>query len=211
MTLPVIFSSAALPIMSSEIGMPQHSGGFGKVMHINQRLSIAIALPLSTVIMFLGDWIMRLYGRDFVDGTPILIGIVLAMAIAAIGNVTGSAIQARGHMWFGTLQNVSRGAILLGFVWLGAAPWGARAYALGMAVAYLIVTGWAFAYLRRDLPEGMLRQTALPVVYVVLLAGICLVLTPIQRLSVSIPALLTSCLVSASIAGVLPRRKAIYR
>ena len=207
MSLPVIFSSAALPIMSAHMGMEDGSPGFGKVMHMNQRLSILIVVPLSTLIMFLGDWIMRLYGRDFSDGTPILLGIVLGMTVSAIGNATGSAIQAKGKMWFGTLLNLSRGAILLGFVLLGSRAWGARSYALGTAVAYLLITGWSYAYLRKDLPSGMLRQMTLAVAYISFIALVCLFLTPRLRLFASLPAVLVSIFVSSIVSQSLSLEK----
>jgi len=210
MTLPAIFCNTALPILSSEQGVENGAIGFRKVMDMTQRLSILIVVPLSTLIMFLADWIMRLYGLDFSDGTPVLLGIVLGMTISAIGSVMASGITAKGMMWFGVLQNLSWGAILLWFVWIGARDWGAKSFALGFAVAYMILTVWSYVYLRKDLPPGMFKQTALAVGYVSMLAGICLILTPGLLLYLFLPALVVSAVVSMTVSRLLPPGKLVY-
>jgi len=196
MTLPALFSNAALPILSSEQGVEHSSTGYGKVMDMTQGLSILAAVPLSIIIMFLSDWIMRMYGRDFSDGTPVLLGVVFGITISAIGSAAGVGIAAKGIMWLGALLNLIWGAVLLAFVWALAPVWGAKSFALGFAVAYFILLVWSYWVLRRDLPNGMLKRTFSAAGYLLLVTLLSLCLSPVVRAILAGPMFVVSALVS---------------
>jgi O-antigen/teichoic acid export membrane protein len=192
-TLPNILCSAALPILSSE---QTNQDTYRSVMGITQSLSILVAVPLGTFVMFISDPLMRMYGRGFVDGGPVLIGVALGITISAIGSAMGSAIAARGLMWFGGLQNLSWGAILLAFVAYGGSRWGARAFALGFAVAYLFLALWSYIYFKADLPPRMFRRTLWAVGYIGVLGFVSAAIGPSARLWLAAPACFLSCIVS---------------
>jgi O-antigen/teichoic acid export membrane protein len=188
MMLPSTFCAAALPIISAEQARPDNDLGYRKVMGLTQGLSLLVVLPLSTLIIFLGDWIMLLYGKDFSEGAPILIGITLGISVSAIGSAAGAGIQAKGMMWFGVLQNLTWGVVLIGFVWCLGPIWGAKSYALGFAVTYLVLLIWSYWVIRSDLPRGMLKRTFSAAGYLVLMSGLSLCLSPPVRQLLALPA-----------------------
>lgn len=196
MMLPALLCNAALPILSAEQGKENDPAGYGKVMDVTQSLSILFAVPLSTLIMFLGHWIMGLYGPDFSDGTPVLLGVMFGITISAIGSAAGAGIIAKGMMWFGTLQNLTWGAVLLAFVWTLAPIWGAKSFALGFAVTYFVLLAWSYWVLRQDLPNGMLKRTFSAAGYLLLVTLLCLSLPPVVRAILAAPVFTVSILVS---------------
>jgi O-antigen/teichoic acid export membrane protein len=181
----------ALPLMASSVD-PQRSDDFGKTLLLTQSLTVAIVVPAGALLMFLADPIMGLYGKEFVHGAPVLIGVVCSIMITSIGSSAGAAIEARGKMWRGLALNLSWGAVLITVVWLSAGTWGARALAFGSAIAYLVMSLWGFLYVRSDLPPGMLPRLFRTLGFIVCLTTVCVLLPPMARTVLAVPvALLT--------------------
>ncbi len=191
MLLPSVLLRVALPLMASSLDT-QRSGDFGKTLLMTQSLTVAIVLPAGTFLMFSSDWIMGLYGREFSNGAPVLIGVICSIMISSIGSAAGTAIEARGKMWRGLVLNLSWAVALIAIVWLSAGKWGAQSLAFGSAVAYLMLSLWGFLYVRSDLPPGMLRRLFWTLGFTICLTAVCLVLPPAARTISALPlALLT--------------------
>jgi O-antigen/teichoic acid export membrane protein len=191
MLLPTVLLRVALPLMASSVD-PQRSDDFGKTLLLTQSLTVAIVVPAGALLMFLADPIMGLYGKEFVHGAPVLIGVVCSIMITSIGSSAGAAIEARGKMWRGLALNLSWGAVLITVVWLSAGTWGARALAFGSAIAYLVMSLWGFLYVASDLPPGMLPRLFRTLGFIVCLTTVCVLLPPMARTVLALPvALLT--------------------
>jgi O-antigen/teichoic acid export membrane protein len=195
MFLPSVLIRVALPLMASSLEPPR-AADFGKTVLLTQGLTISIALPVGALFMFLSDWIMGLYGKEFAHGTPVLIGVVGSLMISSIGSGTGTILEARGKLWRGVLLNLSWGMVLIASVWAFADPWGARALAFGSMLAYLVLSLWGFLYVAADLPRGMLRRLFSALGYTVALTIVCVALSPRGRLLLALPAVLLTAYVT---------------
>lgn len=192
MFIPSMILQAVLPVMSETNSRDELKPSFRKTLDLTQSVLLAITLPIGTVLMYLSDSIMWLYGVEFRTGSTVLIGIVSGALISSIGASTGPALQAKGRIWIGVLFNLTYGIILLGIVFLSAKRLGASSIAYGSAISYLILTVWSFLYIRKDLPEGMLKRVALSLLFVVFITCVCLYIKPIQRYYLAVPICVSS-------------------
>ncbi len=165
--LPSVFASVTLPILSSE----QHSRGprFRSMLEMSQGLSIVAVVPVAALIMCSSGLIVKLYGRDFADASPVLLGIVVGAAIAAIASAGGPGIRARGKIWIETLQNLTWALVYVSFAALFCRRYGALALSIGFAAACLIHSVWSYLYLyfAGDVTPAMLRRIAAAMAYVI--------------------------------------------
>jgi O-antigen/teichoic acid export membrane protein len=194
MLLPSVLIRVALPLMASSVH-PERSSEFGKTLVLTQSLTVAVVLPAGALLMFLADFIMGLYGPEFVHGAPVLIGVICSIMISSIGSAAGAAIEARGKMWRGLALNLSWGLVLIAIVWFSVGDYGARALAFGSAIAYLVLSLWGFLYVREDLPPGMLPRLFLTLGFILCLTVACVAVPPRMRAIAAVPvALLTGLL-----------------
>jgi len=195
MFLPGILLQVALPLLSTSADQSEGDSTFTRVFESTQNVTVALVFPLMTLIMFLSDVIVRLYGESFASGGPVVVAVAFTVAIMAVGAATGPLIQAKGRMWLGFGINVSWGVITLLFVWLTAQRGGALSIDYGIALGHLLTTLWALPFLRKELPKGMLRRVFEAIVVSVAVLVVASVLTPTQRLIFAVPAVfLVSCI-----------------
>ncbi|MCB4790964.1 MAG: oligosaccharide flippase family protein [Elusimicrobia bacterium] len=206
--LPSIFCSAALPILSSEQNSKPGNCG---TLDITQKVTISIILPFFTITLFLGDFIMGLYGKSFSAGYPVLVGITFAICLMAIANVGGTSLTASGRMWTGLFYNLAWGLIFVGFVYKYAAIGGAKAYALGYAVAYAALFGLMFLYLKSIFSKHTLLLMISSIVYLSLLTMFSLNLSIKNRFIFFAPFMLFSMIVSYIVLGKTYSLKIINR
>jgi O-antigen/teichoic acid export membrane protein len=211
MLLPSVLIRVALPLMASSLDS-QRSHDFGKTLILTQSLTVAVVLPAGAFLMFLADPIMSMYGKDFVPGATVLIGVVCSIMISSIGSAAGAAIEARGKMWRGLVLNLSWGAVLIAIVWLSAGTWGARSLAFGSAIAYLVMSLWGFLYVAADLPPGMLPRLFRTLAFILCLTALCVALPPVGRTALAAPvALLTGYITLRAFVDQEFRRAAVGR
>lgn len=188
-TLPAIFCSAALPILSSEQDSRSDSS---KILDMTQKVTIFIILPTYVFTLFLGDFIMSLYGKSFSGGYPVLVGITLAICLSAICNVASTSLAAAGKMWRVFIFNIAWGTVLIAFIYLFAARWGARAYAAGYVLSYFFLFVLFFWFIKKVLNNNTLIFTVLSVIYLFGVTFMALSLKPDTRLFLSAPLILLS-------------------
>ena len=186
--LPATFLQVALPLLSSSTDEPGTDSTFARVLEGTQNATVAIVLPVVTLMMFLSDVIVRLYGVSFASGGPIVMAVAFAVSINAAGAATGPAIQAKGRMWLALGINLSWGVTTVLFVWLTARRGGALSIAYGTALGYLLTTLWAFLYLRKELPKGMLKRVFEAMIVSIALLIVASALTPTERMIFAVPA-----------------------
>jgi O-antigen/teichoic acid export membrane protein len=199
MTLPSIFTTAAMPILSAEQGGDNH--GFSATLDLSQKTTILVSLPGFTLFAFLGDVIMGLYGKDFSSGYPVLIGILLGISVASLAAIGGTGLTAMGRTWQGLGLNIAWAVLFVGTVYAGAPLLGARAYALGFAGSYLALFLLAFLLLRDMLLRSTATASFAAVAYLLCTAAACLSLPAHGRVLLSLPALACSVAVAVLLAG----------
>lgn len=201
MTLPGIFAGATLPILTEQHAEHGRTGQFAATLDFTHKASTMIVIPLYAAIIFLGDAIMRLYGKDFPEGYPVLAGLVFGISLAAVLNVAGTAFAALGRMWLGLSLNLLWSAAFVGGVIALAPRLGAEGYALAFAVAYAILFCVTCLALKSILLPATLRRIGLSLLSILLITACGLMLTPASRLYASLPVLILSVLLAIHIGG----------
>ncbi|TAM53872.1 MAG: hypothetical protein EPN53_04795 [Acidobacteria bacterium] len=179
--IPGMIVNTALPILSETTSRDEPTRAFARTLKTTQSIIGVIVLPFGTVLIYSSDALMTLFGKEFRNGSVVLVGVLSATMISSLAAVTGPALQARNRVWIGAVFNLAYAVLLLAIVFLLSGRWGAASVAYGSAASYLALTvvgGW---YLRRDLPRGLQRRIVLSALFVVGAAGIWLTLRPIQR------------------------------
>jgi O-antigen/teichoic acid export membrane protein len=197
--LPSVFASVTLPILSSE--QHERSPRFRSMLEMAQGLSIVAVVPVATLIMCLSGPIVRLYGREFADAAPVILGILVGASITAIASAGGPGIRARGKIWIETFQNLAWAVVYVGFAALFCPHWGAGALSVGFAVACLIHSIWSYLYLycAGDVTPAMLRGIAAAAAFVVASGCIALWCDPDSRVWILAPVVLTAIVLSMTV------------
>jgi len=211
MTLPAIFCGATLPILSEQQAKQDNQESYKQTLDLTQKVSGIVVIPLYVFIIFLGDFIMRLYGKDFSAGYPVLVGVVFGISFSAVLSIAGTAFASLGKMWLGLFLNFIWGSIfIIGLIQL-APLWGARGYAVSFALSYGILFLLAYHYLTNILLKITLKRIRISALFLLLITALCLCLTPAARLYVSIPAVCFSALLAIQLSGKDSIKKIIKR
>jgi O-antigen/teichoic acid export membrane protein len=202
MFVPSMVLQTMLPVLSESNSKSDTRQTFGATLDVTQSLILGSVIPIGTTLMFLSGPIMGVYGTEFDSEPTALIGAIAATLTASIGAAAGPALQAKGRVWIGVTFNLTYGAILFGIVQLMVGRFGASSITFGSAISYSILTVWAFAYLRNDLPAGMFKRVLLSLVFVICTTCACVLARPSHRLLMAAPVFLIS---SAVVYFVSPR------
>ena len=158
MFIPRKFISVALPMMSAEVNKDATDSKYDAVFNYTQSFSILVVVPLVTFLICASHLIVKMYGEKFADAHVVLIGVLLATGISALGSGIGPAVQASGKMWFGLFTNILWSGTFLLFTWLFVPYWGAKALVFGMALAYSVNVIYTIFAMRRELPKGVMTR-----------------------------------------------------
>jgi O-antigen/teichoic acid export membrane protein len=188
--LPAIFEQVALPIMCSESTGECADENVGKTLVLAQNMTVFAVFPVATILMFISDWIIKLYGKTFSDGSSVFVLVIGSIMIISVGKALGPMIMAKNKMWIGLLINGLWGLTFVGLSWLLAPHLGAKAIAISFAASYLVNYTVSFIYLLKDIPPGLIKRVSLSTIYIILLTLICFYMTPAQRIYSTVPALI---------------------
>lgn len=186
--LPNILMCPVLPILSTTRGKASDPTSFKKTMSITQGFIVMIAFPVCTGLMFFSDWLLRLYWKSTAQESLVLVLLLSVSLIQCLGAVGGSAIAAKGKMWMGLAYNLIWAAIYIAIVAAFVRKGGATTVAFALAIAYGVLTPLGFLYIRRDLPEGMLRRLYIALCFACIITMVCLVVPAPWRVGLAIPA-----------------------
>lgn len=194
MFFPTALSSVALPMLSAQQGVADGKRNHDKLIDITQSLCIIAVVPVSTLIIFAGGWIIGLYGRDFSGGQLVFATVVAGATIAAIGSIGGPLIQAKGKMWLGAFMNLVWGIVYISFVAAFAAQWGGMSLAIGILLAHLVLLTLAYLYFHfsGDIPSGMLTRTFSAAAFIAGMSFLSQWVTAYVRLWLAMPVVLLS-------------------
>lgn len=80
--------------------------------------TVVIGLAGGGVVVLLGDRLLGIYGSDFSKAATVLLVLVLAGMLQAMGDLAGNALVALGRMWFRFIAMLAYGVALIaiGFV-----------------------------------------------------------------------------------------------
>jgi O-antigen/teichoic acid export membrane protein len=188
--LPNVIMGPVLPILTSALGESDGSKSFKKTLNVTHSLMVLIAFPLCTGLMFSMDSLLKLYWRGTPRENAVLIVLLSVALIQCLGAVGGSAIQAKGRMWLAFVFNLGWAVIYVALVAGFVGQAGAMALACGEVVAYVALTVSGFAYIRADLPEGMLRRLVVGLGFLCFIVVACLALPSSWRLWLALPAVI---------------------
>lgn len=108
MFLPRRFISVALPIMSAEENKSDEDSRCREVFELTQRLSIAIVVPLVTLLLFSSHWVVKVYGESYNDARLALMGMLLTTGITGFGAGGGADSAGKGQnvVWIRDQSNL---------------------------------------------------------------------------------------------------------
>ena len=139
--LPGVISRVVLPILSSHSKeAAEEANPFSQTLEAGFSAGVLVAFPLVTALNFGGSLLIKAYGADFAGLRFPLAGLLYAGGLLAIGTPVGLAVQAKGAMWLGFLNNLTWSLLLLGSFRFLLVPsaWGlAQAYAFSYLVLSL--------------------------------------------------------------------------
>jgi len=155
--IPQILASVMLPIFSETYGR-DNKKDFHVAFAINLRLTWALALPLTIIVIAFRYSLADLFGHQYI-GTARIITLLMATSfLNIVNNVIGTALSGAGRMWTGASFNLAW-AILL----VSATVWLVPAYGgYGLAAAYLLAycwhTIWQMVYMEIRLAKSSIRS-----------------------------------------------------
>ena len=129
--LPSLLCQPLLPMLSN-IGIG-NVRSFRKLFTGNLLLSCGLSGFIAAPVALCSPWIMQAYGRDFRDGSAVLILLVLATVISSTAAVIGQAMASLDKMWWGFSLNAVWAFVLMASASLVVPHYGA----LGLAGAFL--------------------------------------------------------------------------
>jgi O-antigen/teichoic acid export membrane protein len=156
--LPSIVNSVSLSLLNNQRGLG-HEGRFRRIFWFNVCAAGAVASCAATAVWFAGPWLLKLFGREFIVGYPVLLVLMAATVPESVTNAMVQLVHSRERSWLAL-----RWVTIPGFGTLVLASWLLTpiAGALGLASAY--VAAWIVALISTSLLVSRLgiRGTPIP-------------------------------------------------
>jgi O-antigen/teichoic acid export membrane protein len=141
-----------LPNIANNVGMSliNHQKGAGKeteyrrAFWINLAVSTAIVILGTCILAVFGRNLLRLFGKDFNEGYPVLLILLLAATVQGLGIAAYQIIQSQAKMWLSLIAvNVPRDTLIVALAYLLVPAHGATgvasAYAISWTIASLVI------------------------------------------------------------------------
>lgn len=144
--MPALLNAVSFSALSRLKGQGE-SGGFRQVFWTNMIVSVCFTTALVAVLALLAKEVLGLYGPQFVQGSPVLLVMLLAVIPETLGLAAYQLVQSSGRMWRSLFLIVGPRDLLyllLSFVWMssyglvGAASAYLVAYTLGCVATILV-------------------------------------------------------------------------
>jgi O-antigen/teichoic acid export membrane protein len=144
--LPNMLSSLTLPILSNLIGENQLQQ-YKKMLLVNLALLSGIALLFAIPVSILSKPIMSSYGKEFTEGSLVLVVVSAYTVLWAANIVVGQAIWSTGASTQGMVFGGLRAFTLLSAGWL-LVRYGALGIASAFLVSYVLHTLYQAVYIK---------------------------------------------------------------
>lgn len=141
--LPMLLNSVGMSLLNNQRGIG-NEGKYRSVFWFNIRVTTASALISALVVALCGSWLLRLFGKDFVDGYRVLLVLMLSTVPEALAVAAYQPLQSLGKMWLSFFAvALPRDLVLVvgayGLIPAYGATGLASAYAIAWAVALLVI------------------------------------------------------------------------
>jgi O-antigen/teichoic acid export membrane protein len=151
--VPGVLSQLALPLLSN-LRSERELLKYEKALRWTLIATSAIAVAAAALISLTATRIMQTYGKDFRDGSLVLIIVSVTAVLSSVNAVVGTAILSSGSAWVGLWFNLMWAAILLAVCYVIVPTHFATGLAVAMLTAYLAHTIWQSVYLRNHLSKS---------------------------------------------------------
>jgi len=96
--LPQLVNSVGMSLINAQKGLGNQAN-YKKVFWLNMAMTAGIVILAALTVAVCGDWIMRLFGKDFVAGHTVLLILALATIPEALALAAYQIVQSKGKMW----------------------------------------------------------------------------------------------------------------
>lgn len=139
--LPQLINSVGMSLINAQKGLGNRAN-YKKVFWLNMAMTAGVVIVTALTIAVCGGWILRLFGKDFVDGHTVLFVLALATIPEALALATCQIVQSKGKMWLSFTAIVlprEFTSILAAYLLIP------KHGAVGLATAYALSQSVAFA------------------------------------------------------------------
>jgi O-antigen/teichoic acid export membrane protein len=148
--LPLALASVLIPMLAN-----LHAAGraedFINLLRRQILLGAGLCLALGVPLMLFSPTVMHCYGRDFVEGAPVLVLTLATTSVAAINNLLSRSMQSAGRAWLDLGFSAVWAMALVGASVLLIPGHGAVGVAIAQALAAGVLGVWQWRVLRRVL------------------------------------------------------------
>lgn len=177
--IPGLLSAAILPILSETHGSNDKTT-FKKTVSFNIHLTWIVALPLTVLVVTLGQPLAELFGKQFHDAGPIISILMVACFLNIVNCAVGSALAGSGRMWTGAIMNFGWAFILIVTAYFVIPIEGGKGLAFAYLVAYFTHTVWQMIYLELKIARRAITQHWILVVFTLMILPGCLLINQIK-------------------------------
>ncbi len=145
--VPGAVGAIVLPMLSNMISTNGKKSTLNFIKS-NLILNGVVAFTLALIISFFSKYIMGVYGKEFIDGWPVLILVSVSAILMSLTSVISNTLASFGNMWFIFLFDLLWGIALISISYYLIPMYGALGFAISFAVAYLLHAFWQSLYLK---------------------------------------------------------------
>jgi O-antigen/teichoic acid export membrane protein len=147
--IPVLLGQVVLPYFSSTSSDPEM---FKKIFKVNIILNFLFSFIVALFISFFSGFIMKSYGKDFIEGDVLLIVLVFTTVLNSVNSVIGQAIAGTGKMWAGFYLNLIWGTtLIIATYFLLKMGYSSLGLALAYLISYIVHTLFSYIYYKNKL------------------------------------------------------------
>ncbi len=158
MFIPLLLLQASFPALSSNYGIYKTDGQFKQILYFTHNLINLPLILICLVIISFPKYFMAFYGKDFQNGSLVLIGLMACVMVQGLGSTVGSTMQAKGDVWFGFLLNSIWGIILIAIVFFTVK----NLHSISLSYGYLISTIFLLIFqikrLKKDIHNKLIKK-----------------------------------------------------
>lgn len=96
--LPFLLNNVSMSLLNSQRGAGDEAR-YRKVFWTNLVFTAGMAMASAALVAASGKWLLRLYGKDFSEGYPVLVVLMGASIFECIALASYQIVQAQGKMW----------------------------------------------------------------------------------------------------------------
>jgi O-antigen/teichoic acid export membrane protein len=144
MFVPIMLSRVVLPVFSNQFGQKNTKQPI-KTLILSIKSNLLIVSPLIVLFSITSPYIMKSYGKGFIDGWPTLVVVLMTAGFVSVNAPVGQFIAASGKMWIGFFIN-GGWALIFCLNTIFMLDFGAFGLAISRMLAYIIHSVWVFIF-----------------------------------------------------------------